>query len=115
VKDHCIAIDRALHSGRPGEVYNIGGNNEWRNIDIVKLLLKKLGKSEDLIKFVKDRPGHDRRYAIDASKISAELRWQPSVTFEQGLGATMDWYLAHESGGDTLSAGSISNITCNVC
>ncbi len=96
VKDHCTAIDRVLHDGRPGEVYNIGGNSEWKNIDIVKLLLKKLGKSESLISFVKDRPGHDRRYAIDASKIMSDLRWRPSVSFEQGLGATIDWYLSHE-------------------
>ena len=97
VTDHCAAIDAVLHKGRLGEVYNIGGNNEWTNIDIIKLLLKNLGKSENLISFVKDRPGHDLRYAIDAVKISAELGWKPQVTFEEGLRSTIDWYLQHES------------------
>jgi len=97
VKDHCTAIDLVLHKGKIGEVYNIGGNNEWKNIDIVKLLLKKLSKPESLITFVKDRLGHDRRYAMDASKIMSELRWKPSVTFEGGLSETVDWYLSHES------------------
>jgi len=96
VGDHCAAIDAVLRRGKPGETYNIGGNNEWRNIDIVRLLLKRLGKPDSLIAFVKDRPGHDRRYAIDASKINAELGWSPSVTFEEGLAATVDWYIAHE-------------------
>lgn len=97
VKDHCAAIDKVLHHGIVGEIYNIGGNNEWKNIDIVKLLLKKLGKPESLITFVKDRLGHDRRYAIDASKIINELGWKPGVTFEEGLSETVDWYLAHEA------------------
>ena len=97
VKDHCAAIHVVLRKGKHGEVYNIGGDNEWKNIDIVKLLLKKLGKSENLISYVKDRAGHDRRYAIDASKIKKELSWKPQVTFEQGLQETIDWYLAHES------------------
>jgi dTDP-glucose 4,6-dehydratase len=96
VRDHCVALDLVLRDGRPGETYNIGGGNEWRNIDLVKLLLKKLGRPESLIRFVKDRPGHDRRYAIDASKISAELGWGPSVSFEEGLGEAVDWYLANE-------------------
>jgi dTDP-glucose 4,6-dehydratase len=96
VKDHCIAIDVVLRKGKLGEVYNIGGNNEAANIDIVKLLLKKLIKSESLIKYVKDRLGHDRRYAIDANKIKTELGWQPSITFEQGLEQTVDWYLKNE-------------------
>jgi dTDP-glucose 4,6-dehydratase len=101
VKDHAIAIDTVFHKGRPGDTYNIGGFNEWRNIDLVKLLCKladeKLGRpqgeSEKLITYVKDRPGHDRRYAIDAAKINRELGWKPTVTFEQGLSETIDWYL----------------------
>jgi dTDP-glucose 4,6-dehydratase len=101
VKDHASAIDTVFHKGRQGETYNIGGFNEWKNIDLVKLLCyqmdKKLGNepgtSEALITYIKDRPGHDRRYAIDASKINKELGWKPSVTFEQGLSETIDWYL----------------------
>jgi dTDP-glucose 4,6-dehydratase len=96
VWDHCSAIDAVMHRGKLGEIYNVGGNNESANIDIVKLLLQKLGKPESLIKYVTDRLGHDRRYAIDASKISTELGWQPSVTFEEGLAKTVDWYLQHE-------------------
>ncbi|MBI5020384.1 MAG: dTDP-glucose 4,6-dehydratase [Ignavibacteriales bacterium] len=96
VKDHCIAIDVVLRKGKVGEIYNIGGNNEWANINIVKLLLKILNKPESLIKYVKDRPGHDRRYAIDASKIETELGWKPSVTFEIGLEKTVNWYLNNE-------------------
>lgn len=97
VGDHCSAIDAVLRRGRTGEVYNVGGNNEWQNIDIVRLLLKILGKPESLIRFVTDRPGHDLRYAIDPAKIMRELAWTPSVTFEQGLDETVRWYLAHES------------------
>jgi dTDP-glucose 4,6-dehydratase len=96
VRDHCAAVDLVLRKGRPGEAYNIGGGNEWRNIDLVKLLLKKLGKPESLINFVTDRPGHDRRYAINASKMMDELGWNPSVSFEQGLGATVEWYRSNE-------------------
>ncbi len=101
VKDHATAIDTVYHNGVVGETYNIGGFNEWKNIDLVKLLCRladeKLGRaageSEQLITYVKDRPGHDRRYAIDASKINKELGWKPSVTFEEGLSQTIDWYL----------------------
>ncbi len=96
VVDHCRAINTVLRTGRVGEVYNIGGNNEWKNIDIVRALLKHLGKPESLIAFVKDRLGHDRRYAIDASKIARELGWAPSYTFERGLAETIDWYLANQ-------------------
>ncbi len=92
VDDHCLAIDRVLQDGKIGEVYNIGGNNEWHNIDIVKLILKELGKPETLIEFVQDRLGHDRRYAIDASKIKKELGWEPSVQFEEGIVKTIQWY-----------------------
>jgi dTDP-glucose 4,6-dehydratase len=101
VKDHATAIDLVFHKGNKGDNYNIGGFNEWKNIDLVKLLCKlmdeKLGKvagsSEQLITYIKDRPGHDRRYAIDATKINRELGWKPSVTFEEGLSLTIDWYL----------------------
>ena len=101
VKDHATAIDLVFHQGKKGDTYNIGGFNEWRNIDLVKLLCKLMdeklgnvtGTSEQLITFVKDRPGHDRRYAIDASKINKELGWKPSVTFEEGLSQTIGWYL----------------------
>jgi dTDP-glucose 4,6-dehydratase len=93
VVDHCEAIDAALHRGKPGEVYNIGGNNEKPNIYIVKTILKELGKPESLIRSVTDRPGHDRRYAIDASKIKRELGWEPAVTFEVGIKKTIKWYL----------------------
>jgi dTDP-glucose 4,6-dehydratase len=95
VEDHCSAIDMVLQKGRVGEVYNIGGNNEWKNIDIVKRILTELGKPESLITFVKDRPGHDRRYAMDASKIQRELGWSPSLTFEEGLSRTVAWYRDH--------------------
>jgi dTDP-glucose 4,6-dehydratase len=104
VKDHAAAIDLVFHKGKTGDTYNIGGFNEWRNIDLVKLVCKQMdeklgraeGESEGLITYVKDRPGHDRRYAIDASKINKELGWAPSVTFEEGLSQTIDWYLQNE-------------------
>ena len=101
VKDHAAAIDLVFHQGKVGETYNIGGFNEWKNIDLVKLLCQLMdeklgrsaGESEKLVTYVKDRPGHDRRYAIDATKINKELGWKPSVTFEEGLSQTIDWYL----------------------
>ncbi|MEP7146978.1 MAG: dTDP-glucose 4,6-dehydratase [bacterium] len=92
VDDHCSAIMTVLQKGKDGEVYNIGGNNEWYNIDIVKLILKKLDCSEDQIMYVKDRPGHDRRYAIDSSKIMTELGWEPKYNFEEGIEQTINWY-----------------------
>lgn len=101
VKDHAAAIDLVFHKGKKNATYNIGGFNEWKNIDLVKLLCKQMdeklgnapGTSDQLIAYVKDRPGHDRRYAIDATKINKELGWKPSVTFEEGLSQTIDWYL----------------------
>lgn len=93
VEDHCKAIDLILENGRLGEVYNIGGHNEKTNLEVVKTVLKILGKSEDLIRFVKDRPGHDMRYAIDPTKIRNELGWYPETTFEEGIEKTVKWYL----------------------
>lgn len=97
VEDHCRAVDLILHKGRIGEVYNVGGHNEMRNIDIVRIILRQLGKSEDLITFVEDRKGHDLRYAIDPHKISSELGWLPETTFEEGIMKTIKWYLDNES------------------
>jgi len=97
VDDHCAAIDAVLRNGTVGEVYNIGGNNEWKNIDIVRGILREVGKPESLISFVKDRPGHDRRYAIDASKIMTTLEWKPEHSFAQGLAATIRWYLENRT------------------
>jgi dTDP-glucose 4,6-dehydratase len=104
VEDHARAIDAIFHKGKPGEVYNIGGNNEWKNIDLVMLVCrimdKKLGRedgdSERLITYVKDRPGHDLRYAIDASKLTSETGWRPETSFETGLEKTIDWYLTNQ-------------------
>ncbi|MHB9094428.1 MAG: dTDP-glucose 4,6-dehydratase, partial [Eubacteriales bacterium] len=93
VADHCSAIDLVLQKGRVGEVYNIGGNNEKTNIEITKLVLTGLGKPESMIEYVKDRLGHDRRYAIDSSKIQEELGWTPTVSFEEGIKQTIAWYL----------------------
>ena len=113
VEDHAVAIDLVFHSGKNHETYNIGGFNEWQNIDLVKLLCrlmdKKLnrpeGTSERLISFVKDRPGHDLRYAIDASKINSELGWKPSVTFEEGLQKTIDWYFDNQEWLKSVTSG----------
>lgn len=95
VEDHCNAIDLVLHQGRDGEIYNVGGNNERTNIHVVRTILKHLGKPESLIQYVEDRLGHDRRYAIDASKINNELGWSPKHKYETGIKATIDWYLAN--------------------
>lgn len=105
VEDHCSAIDTVLHKGKVGEVYNIGGKNEKENIEIVKLILRSLGKSEDLITYVQDRLGHDRRYAIDNSKITSELGWSPSYTFENGIMQTIDWYLENREWMDEIISG----------
>ncbi len=96
VKDHCEAVDVILHNGKKGERYNIGGHNEKRNIDIVKLILERLGKKEDLIEYVTDRKGHDYRYAIDPSKLEKEFGWKPKTKFEDGIAETIDWYLKHQ-------------------
>ena len=96
VYDHCSAIDTVLHKGRVGEVYNIGGHNEKTNLEITKIILDAMGKDESSIEYVKDRLGHDRRYAIDNHKIQTELGWEPSLTFEQGIKLTIDWYLNNQ-------------------
>jgi dTDP-glucose 4,6-dehydratase len=95
VHDHCTAVWKVLTEAKPGEIYNIGGCNEKTNMDVVRLILSHLGKPESLIKHITDRPGHDRRYAIDASKIIEQLKWKPSVSFEEGIARTIDWYLAN--------------------
>lgn len=117
VKDHAAAIDLVFHNGKNGDTYNIGGFNEWKNIDLVKLLCKLMdeklgnatGTSDQLITYIKDRPGHDRRYAIDASKINKELGWKPSVTFEEGLSITIDWYLQNEEWLRNVTSGAYQN------
>lgn len=96
VYDHCAAIWEAFKKGRKGEVYNIGGGNEMSNLQMIKIIFRLLKKDESLISFVKDRPGHDRRYAIDASKMMIELGWAPSVSFEEGISKTVEWYLSNQ-------------------
>lgn len=105
VEDHCSAIDLVIRKGTVGEVYNIGGHNEHTNLEVVKIILQKLGKSEDLIEFVKDRPGHDRRYAIDPTKIHDELGWLPATKFADGIEKTIDWYLTHQSWWEKIISG----------
>ena len=95
VYDHCTAVWKVLEQAPPGEIYNVGGCNEKTNLEVVEIILARLGKSKSLIRHVKDRPGHDRRYAIDAARIMGELGWKPSVTFEQGIARTTDWYLGN--------------------
>ena len=106
VSDHCAAITTVLEKGTVGEVYNIGGNNEKANIEIVKLILRELGKPESLITHVKDRPGHDRRYAIDNTKITTQLGWQPAYTFERGMHETIRWYLEHPDWIEHVTSGA---------
>ncbi len=106
VEDHCAALLTALEKGRAGEVYNIGGNSERQNIQIVKRILQLTGKPESLIKYVKDRPGHDRRYAIDPTKIRTELGWAPLHTFEEGLEATVKWYLKNRAWVERVTTGA---------
>jgi dTDP-glucose 4,6-dehydratase len=105
VLDHCSAIDVILHKGKTGEVYNIGGESEKKNIDIVRLTLKKLGKSENLIRFIKDRPGHDRRYAMDTSKIKSELGWMPKLSFDEGIDMTIKWYVNNKEWAERCTTG----------
>ena len=114
VSDHCAAIHTVLTKGRVGEVYNIGGNNEKANIEIVRLILKELGKPESLITYVKDRPGHDRRYAIDNTKITTELGWAPVYTFEQGIHETIQWYLANPEWVERITSGDYQNYYRNM-
>ncbi|MBF4470259.1 dTDP-glucose 4,6-dehydratase [Flavobacterium sp. HJJ] len=117
VKDHAVAIDLVFHDGKNHETYNIGGFNEWKNIDLVKVLCQimdqKLGRADgesaQLITYVKDRPGHDLRYAIDASKINTQLGWKPSVTFEQGLENTIDWYLNNQDWLNNVTSGAYAS------
>jgi dTDP-glucose 4,6-dehydratase len=122
VKDHAAAIDLVFHQGKTNDTYNIGGFNEWKNIDLVKILCKLMdekignapGTSEKLITYVKDRPGHDRRYAIDATKINKELGWSPTVTFEEGLSETIDWYLNNQDWLNHVTSGAYQSYYQNM-
>ena len=109
VEDHCKAIDMIIHGDCVGEVYNVGGHNEKSNIEIVKLILKELGKPESLITFVEDRKGHDRRYAIDPAKIQRELGWEPETKFENGIVKTIKWYLDHKDWWEEIISGEYKN------
>lgn len=109
VMDHASAIDLVLHDGKPGEVYNIGGHNERRNIDIVQSILGLLGKSSDLIRYVEDRKGHDRRYAIDPTKLAKELGWRPQYTFESGIEETVQWYLHNQEWWKRIKSGEYAH------
>ena len=109
VKDHCIAIDLVMRKGRVGEVYNIGGHNEKSNLEVVKIILEKLGKPESLITYVTDRPGHDMRYAIDPTKIHDELGWLPETKFEDGIVQTIEWYLNNKEWWENILSGDYQN------
>ena len=109
VEDHCAAIDLIIHKGKEGEVYNIGGHNERANIDVVKAILRELKKPETLIAYVTDRPGHDRRYAIDPAKIHKELGWLPETSFEAGIQKTINWYLENKTWWENILAGDYQN------
>ena len=109
VSDHCEAIDLIIHKGKVGEVYNIGGHNERTNLQVVQTILKALDKPESLIKYVKDRPGHDRRYAIDPTKIHNELGWLPETKFADGIKKTIQWYLDNKEWWETIISGEYQN------
>ncbi len=114
VEDHCKAIDLIIHNGTPGEVYNVGGHNERRNIDVVKTILAQLSKPESLITYVKDRAGHDLRYAIDPSKISSELGWKPETAFDDGMKKTIQWYLDNTEWMDEIKSGEYAEYSKKV-
>jgi dTDP-glucose 4,6-dehydratase len=105
VEDHCHAIDAIMHRGKGGEIYNIGGASERTNLEVVRTILEVLGKPESLIRFVKDRPGHDRRYAMNFSKLKKELGWEPTVTFEEGIQKTVTWYVEHQAWWQRIKTG----------
>ena len=105
VRDHCVAIDLIVRKGKVGEVYNIGGHNERTNLEVVKTIIRELGKSEELITFVTDRPGHDRRYAIDPTKISSELGWEPTTLFDEGIKMTIKWYIDNKAWLENIISG----------
>jgi len=105
VEDHCKALDAVLHQGKVGEIYNIGGGNERTNLEITDLILRKLSKPKSLVKHVKDRPAHDRRYSLDFSKIRADLDWKPDTPFEEGISKTADWYVTHQSWWQKIKTG----------
>ncbi len=110
VEDHCSAIDLVMRKGREGEIYNVGGHNERTNLEVVKTILRELGKPESLITYVKDRPGHDRRYAIDPTKIHNELGWLPATPFDEGIKKTIRWYLDNEKVVEGYSGGGLSEL-----
>ena len=105
VQDHCKALDLLLHQGSPGRIYNIAGGNERTNLDITRMILEKLGKPQTLLKHVKDRPGHDRRYALDCSRIKDELGWEPETSLEQGISRTVEWYVANQPWWQKIKSG----------
>jgi dTDP-glucose 4,6-dehydratase len=109
VSDHCAAIDLIIHNGKVGEVYNVGGHNERTNLEVVKTILKALGKPETLIKYVTDRPGHDMRYAIDPTKLETELGWKPQYTFDTGIEMTIEWYLNNKEWWQNILSGEYAN------
>jgi dTDP-glucose 4,6-dehydratase len=109
VRDHCAAIDTVLHKGINGEIYNVGGNNEKSNLYIVKLIIETLGEKDSIISYVKDRPGHDRRYAIDNTKITTQLGWKPVYTFEEGIKETIEWYMSHQDWMERVTSGEYMN------